>query len=145
MDNIYNGERNADLSSDSQFQHTSYNNQFDTCTCIVLVFILFTCHYRVRHLNTVQRLRERVRYNNTNRRDRICTLCNSSDIEDEFHFILKCPIYNDLRVNYIKNYYYRMPSVFKLVQLLSVNNVKIINNLGKYLYLASNRRCQLLT
>ena len=88
---------------------------------------------------------EKGRYNNTNRRDRICTLCNSSDIEDEFHFILKCPIYNDLRVNYIKNYYYRRPSVFKLVQLLSVNNVKIINNLGKYLYLASNRRCQLLT
>ena len=88
---------------------------------------------------------EKGRYNNTNRRDRICTLCNSSDIEDEFHFILKCPIYNDLRVNYIKNYYYRRPSVFKLVQLLSVNNVKIVNNLGKYLYLASNRRCQLLT
>ena len=41
---------------------------------------------------------EKGRYNNTNRRDRICTLCNSSDIEDEFHFILKCPIYNDLRV-----------------------------------------------
>ena len=88
---------------------------------------------------------EKGRYNNTNRRDRICTLCNSSDIEDEFHFILKRPIYNNLRVNYIKNYYYRRPSVFKLVQLLSVNNVKIINNLGKYLYLASNRRCQLLT
>ena len=87
---------------------------------------------------------EKGRYNNTNRRDRICNLCISSDIEDEFHFILKCPIYNDLRVNYIKNYYYRRRSVFKLFQLLSVNNVKIINNLGKYLYLASNRRCQLL-
>ena len=33
---------------------------------------------------------EKGRYNNTNRRDRICNLCNSSDIEDEFHFILKC-------------------------------------------------------
>ena len=34
---------------------------------------------------------------------------------------------------YIKPYYYRNPSVFKLLQLLSVQNVKELRNLGKYL------------
>ena len=28
---------------------------------------------------------------NINKRDRISYVCNSSEMEDEFHFILKCP------------------------------------------------------
>ena len=35
------------------------------------------------------------RYRNELRSNRICTLCNLNDIEDEFHFILKCPKYNE--------------------------------------------------
>ena len=31
--------------------------------------------------------------------DRLCKLCNLNDIEDEFHFIMKCPFYNNLRFN----------------------------------------------
>ena len=38
------------------------------------------------------------------RENRKCTLCDSNDIEDEFHFILKCPVYNDVRAAYIKRY-----------------------------------------
>ena len=67
------------------------------------------------------------------RENRLCTFCNQNDIEDEFHFILKCPFYSNLRHTYIKPCYYRNPSVFKLVQLLSVQNVKDLRNLGKYL------------
>ena len=35
-----------------------------------------------------------------NRIDRsfhLCTICNKSDIEDEFHFVLVCPSYNQIR------------------------------------------------
>ena len=70
------------------------------------------------------------RSQNIPRSERICQLCNL-DIEDEFHFVLKCPVYCDLRKKYIKHYYWRRPSVFKLVQLLSVNNVKELCSLGK--------------
>ena len=28
---------------------------------------------------------------------RLCKLCNSGDVEDEFHVLMKCPIFNDLR------------------------------------------------
>ena len=40
--------------------------------------------------------------------------CPSSktDIEDEFHFMLKCPTYQEFRVKFLKPYYYRRPSVF---------------------------------
>ena len=43
---------------------------------------------------------EKGRHNNIERNQRYCRLCNS-DIEDEFHFIMICPAYIDLRKTYI--------------------------------------------
>ena len=40
----------------------------------------------------------------------------------------------------LRNYYWQMPSCFKLVQLLSVRNIKELNNLCKYLLLAEQIR-----
>lgn len=45
------------------------------------------------------------RYKNIARNDRKCTFCYHKDIEDVFHFLLKCPLYNSFRSRYIKNYY----------------------------------------
>ena len=64
----------------------------------------------------------------------LCVIKKS--IENEYHFILECDRYTDIRCKYIKKYYYRNPSTFKLIQLLSVRNVKELNNIGKYLYIA---------
>jgi hypothetical protein len=44
------------------------------------------------------------------------------------------------RRKYIKPYYCINPSAFKLTQLLSVQNIKELNNLGKYLYVAGKIR-----
>ena len=35
--------------------------------------------------------------------ERKCITCNK--LEDEFHFLLECSLYNDLRNQYIKKYY----------------------------------------
>lgn len=51
------------------------------------------------------------RYKNIARNDRKCTFCYHKDIEDVFHFLLKCPLYNSFRSRYIKNYYVKKPSV----------------------------------
>ena len=67
---------------------------------------------------------------------RICNMCNNNDIECEHHFILECSKYVEIRRKYIKPYYCINPSAFKLTQLLSVQNIKELNNLGKYLYVA---------
>ena len=69
-----------------------------------------------------------------------CTLWNLNDIEDEFHFVFKCPFYSLLRKQYIKAYYYKKPSVFKMIQFFSVQNVTELCNLGKYLHLATKKR-----
>ena len=84
------------------------------------------------------------RYQNELRRNRICSLCDLNDIEDEFHFILKCPTYITLRQKYIKRYYIIRPSAFKLTQLLGTNNVKELCYLGKFLQAAYSKRSSLL-
>ena len=71
------------------------------------------------------------RYHNIVQTNRLCPICHT-DIEDEFHFILKCPMYNDLRKLYIKPFYYERPSVFKLILLFITVNLKEICNLGRF-------------
>ena len=73
------------------------------------------------------------------RHERVCSMCNLNVVEDEYHFILQCEKYN-VRRRYLKKYYWQMPSCFKLVQLLSVRDIKELNNLGKYLLLAEKIR-----
>ncbi len=53
---------------------------------------------------------------------RICTLCDSSDIEDEYHILMTCSHYIELRHKYIKQYYYRRPSMLKFKYLLNTTN-----------------------
>ena len=45
-----------------------------------------------------------------------------------------------MRKKYIIPYYWKKPSAFKLVQLLSVCNIKELNSLGKFLYSAEKVR-----
>ena len=35
--------------------------------------------------------------------ERICSLCTHNEVEDEYHFLLICPAYNELRHSYLKN------------------------------------------
>ena len=75
---------------------------------------------------------------------RLCTLCNSSHIEDEYHFITICSAYNQLREKYIRPYYYKRPSVYKFTLLMRSTNSTILKNLGKFVYEAFSLRNTLL-
>ena len=81
--------------------------------------------------------------NRVNREQRICTLCVLREIEDDFHFVIKCPAYSAIRSKYISHYFYRRPSVFKYVSLLQSSHFGTLNNLGKYIYFAFALRKQL--
>ena len=39
-------------------------------------------------------------------------MCDMNDVEDEYHFIVKCPFYTNLRHLYVKKYYWSKPSGF---------------------------------
>ena len=64
------------------------------------------------------------RHNGIARENRKCPICNTNDLEDEFHFILICPIYNELRTMYIKRYYINNPSMYKFIELLRAFKLK---------------------
>ena len=42
------------------------------------------------------------RYENLIRNELICKLCNSNCVENEYHILLVCPFYRELRQKYLK-------------------------------------------
>ncbi|XP_052772033.1 uncharacterized protein LOC128211362 isoform X1 [Mya arenaria] len=72
--------------------------------------------------------------------DRKCLCCYV--LEDEFHFILECSLYSDLRKTYISKYYWTRPNVPKFVELMQSDNVKVNRNLAMYIHKAFNVRNQ---
>jgi hypothetical protein len=73
------------------------------------------------------------RYDRVERNLRICQLCNSNEVEDEFHFLFKCAKFVQIRENYIKAYYRVRPNMFKLTQLLTTQNKSEMFKLGKFI------------
>ena len=57
------------------------------------------------------------------RDDRVCTLCESHAIGDEFHYIFTCSFFSNDRKRYIQNVeskYRKFPSAFNLNSLFNV-------------------------
>ena len=75
------------------------------------------------------------------RHERICQICSTADIQDEYHFVLACTIYmyNELRVKFISRYYSCDPSVFTFTQLMSSSDTTTINNFSYFIYNAFKR------
>ena len=63
--------------------------------------------------------------------NRLCMICNV--LEDEFHFVLECSLYKDLRKNYIKRYYWQRPNMPKFIELFSSENCRTIKNLSIFI------------
>jgi hypothetical protein len=80
------------------------------------------------------------RYDNTVRNQRICKSCNMNTIESEYHFLLVCPNYRELRKKYFKPYYCRWPTLNKFSSIMNTNSKKLICQLAKFIYLANKVR-----
>ena len=76
------------------------------------------------------------RYDDIDREQRRCKSCNMVKIEDEFHFLLVCPKYRELRSKYFKRYFCHWPTINKFETLMSSSSNKLLNNLAKYIYSA---------
>ena len=87
---------------------------------------------------------ERGRYRNVPRNERICKVCSDNKVEDEFHFILQCVAYSDIRTCFIPSRYYIRPSIHNLHNLLASRNDSTIRNIAQYIYHALIRRKHLL-
>ena len=74
------------------------------------------------------------------RPDRKCILCNLNDIEDEFHFVLVCPFYSDLRAQFIPKYYTKNPNMIKFIALLNIEKKSVLTKLAVFCIKAFERR-----
>ena len=83
---------------------------------------------------------ERGRYSNIERNQRICRLCDENVVEDEYHFLLCCTLYNDLRGTYIPCKYFNNPTQHKFVILMATQNETLIKSVATYLHYAFKRR-----
>ena len=74
--------------------------------------------------------------------ERKCVNCNI--LEDEFHFVIECNMYIDLRIKYIPKYYWERPSMYKFVALVNTTSIKLLRNLSVYVCQAFKCRTDLL-
>ena len=76
--------------------------------------------------------------------DRVCKYCRHHGItviEDEHHFLLRCPLYINERSIYIQKYLtYHNDAVF--TYLLSSNCHSVVKNVATYIYHANHRRTE---
>ena len=75
---------------------------------------------------------------------RLCTLCNLSKVEDEFHFLLECPIYYELRLLYLPRYFFTSPTLQKFACLLNTTNKNLLYKISKFLIQARRYRAELI-
>ena len=66
--------------------------------------------------------------------ERKCSSCE--DLGDEYHFLLVCPMYTELRRHFLPKYYHQRPNMLKFVELMSSKNSNIITKLANYTYKA---------
>ena len=106
------------------------------------------CVPNLKHLTVLSRFRcsahklniEEGRYRNIDRQDRLCTKCNMSTVENEYHFALVCPFYRDLRLQCLPKYYCVWPTYQKFKALISSKQSGLLSKLAKYIYLANEKR-----
>lgn len=68
----------------------------------------------------------------TPREERKCAVCDK--LEDEYHFLLECSSYDELRHILIKPYYFRRKNMQKAVELLQTTNKNTLRNLAVYIF-----------
>ena len=83
-----------------------------------------------------------VRVNRVQVNERKCTLCNV--IEDEYHFVIECQRYTELRKKYIPKYYLQRPRMDKFIELITSNNNRYIENLGSFVYQVFKTKSEML-
>ena len=71
-------------------------------------------------------------------------MCCMSSLGREYHFVLECRMYTELRRKYIAKYYRHRPSMFKFVELINTSNTRYLKNLGAFVYQAFKTRTQQL-
>ena len=87
---------------------------------------------------------EQRRHLNEPRENRLCQIYNYNELEDEYHFVLVCPILSDVRRNVLPLWCNNNPNERKLINLFQTDNFNILKNLALYIKKAKYIREEIL-
>lgn len=76
---------------------------------------------------------EKGRHENIPRENRLCQLCNYQVVEDEYHFVLICPMLADVRKCFLPSWCQNHVCTEKLVTLFKSKDVNILRNLAIFI------------
>ena len=79
------------------------------------------------------------RWRNIARENRLCLLCNSGDIGDEYHYIFSCSAFEDDRKSFVKQKFRYRPNIVKFKELMNSKNLLDLNNLCKFIRIINKR------
>lgn len=71
------------------------------------------------------------RWQNVMRQNRICLLCNTNSIGDEFHYILECNYFSDKRREHISKTFTNRPNILKFCSLFTNKRKPVLLKLCK--------------
>lgn len=69
---------------------------------------------------------------------------NTPCVEDEYHFILECQLYTDLRKKLISKYYWGRPNMTKFIEVCMSENSKVQKQLCMFIEKAFKVRSQVI-
>lgn len=72
------------------------------------------------------------RYNGILIEKRICDLCDSEEIADEYHYLLKCPYFHAERIKFIDSNYINHPNILSMKKIMNSVHVNTLLNLSKF-------------
>ncbi len=112
---------------------TSYEPYLDKPRLVRAIIARFRCSSHDLLVETGRWTRPKMPYE-----DRKCAFCNMNVIEDEYHFVLVCPAYTNLRSMYIERRYWSNPNVQKFISLFT--NTTHSESLASFLWRAAKAR-----
>ena len=73
-------------------------------------------------------------------RDRICKFCNTNSVEDEYHFLVICPMYNNLRLRFLPKDLFLEPNYQKFIRFMSSPVSDELISISNFVYRAFKLR-----
>ena len=100
----------------------------------LLILVLLSKIYNFNLQTTIEG-----RHSNRPKEDRKCKFCKVF-VEDEYHFLMSCPLYQDLRKTFLPGYFLNVVNYHNFVTLMNTQDGLTIRNLAMFIYYAFERR-----
>ncbi len=79
------------------------------------------------------------RLNNIERNERLCHLCETGNIGDEFHYLLECSFFRDTRKQFLDKYYCNHANIIKFSKLMNMKKRPKLRKLCQFIRFILNR------